>query len=222
MIFLSNINMSKLINKKKFLKDLKNFKKLSYKKKERVFKLAWETKNFEIDLYWKRAGYFWAFQAIVLAGLFAVASSDELEFEKPYYLHYTVCLGFITGLGWFLINKGSKVWQRHWEKVIDVLEDYVIGKLYKTNTSQITFSVSKINELISQFFMLLWLLLLIKSNFFDNSLIQYSNNCLNIDWKLLIPDIIVIYISYQMYFGKGRGRFGERKIQFYRRKININ
>lgn len=214
--------MSELITKKKFLKDLKDFKKLSKKDREKVFNLAWEAKNFEIDLYWKRAGYFWAFQAIVLAGLFAVASSDKLGLEKPYYLHYTICLGFVTGLGWFLINKGSKVWQRHWEKVVDVLEDYVLGKLYKTNTSEETFSVSKINELISQFFMLLWLLLIVKSNFFDNNLILYTKNCLQIDWNILASDLIVIYITWQMYFGKGRGRFGNRNIQFYRRKINVN
>lgn len=214
--------MSDLINKKKFLKGLKDFKNLSEEKKEKVFHLAWEAKNFEIDLYWKRAGYFWAFQTIILAGLFAVASSKDFGDEKRYYSHYTTCLGFITALGWFLINKGSKVWQRHWEKIVDVLEDYVIGKLYKTNTSDKTFSVSKINELISQFFMLLWLYLLLKSNFYDN--IDYSNGLKNIsfNWKIIFPDLIVIYIVWQMFFGKGRGRFGEREIKFYRRKIKIN
>jgi len=213
--------MSKPISKEDFLVDLKDFKKLKRKRKLEVFNLAWETKNFEIELYWKRAGYFWAFQAILLAGLFAVTSVEILD-EKKYYSHYVICLGFITALGWFLINKGSKTWQRHWEKVIDVLEDYVIGKLYKTNTSIKTFSVSKINELISQFFMLLWLFLLIKSNFIDNTLMHYDKNILCIEWKLIITNLIVIYIVYQMYFGKGRGRFGERTIQFYRRNINVN
>ncbi|WP_347069853.1 hypothetical protein [Flavobacterium sp. WV_118_3] len=214
--------MSKVISKKKFLKGLNDFKNLPKHKKEKVFNLAWESKNFEIELYWKRAGYFWAFQTIVLAGLFAVASNKDLVQDKNHYTHYIICLGFITALGWLLINKGSKVWQRHWEKVVDILEDYVIGKLYKTNTSQKTFSVSKINELISQFFMLIWLYLLLKSNFYDNIDYSLRLNEMIFDWNIILPDAIVIYIVYQMYFGKGRGRFGEREIKFYRRKIKTN
>lgn len=214
--------MSDSINKKKFLKDLNDFKNLPEDKKEKVFNLAWESKNFEIELYWKRAGYFWAFQTIILAGLFAVVSSKDLGEDKNHYIHYTTCLGFITALGWLLINKGSKVWQRHWEKVVDILEDYVIGKLYKTNTNQKTFSVSKINELISQFFMLLWLYLFLKSNFYDNVNYSQSLNKMTCDWNIIFPDLIVIFIVWQMYFGKGRGRFGEREIKFYRRKIKAD
>jgi len=29
---------------------------------------AWEIRNFEIEMYWKRATYFWAFQVAVFAG----------------------------------------------------------------------------------------------------------------------------------------------------------
>lgn len=213
--------MSYPITKKKFLKDLKNFKKLSGKEKKEVFDLAWQAKNFEIELYWKRAGYFWAFQALVLAGLIGVASSKDLQ-EKNYYIHYTICLGLITSVGWYLTNKGSKVWQRHWECVVDVLEDYHIGKLYKTNTTEITFSVSKINELISLFFSKLWTYLFVKSNLYDNIDYNLKLKQLTPDWLILIPDIIVIYIIYQMFYGRGRGRFGDRKIQFYRRKIKVN
>lgn len=213
--------MSQKITSEEFLEDLNNFKKLNRKKKKEVFDIAWQSKNFEIELYWKRAGYFWAFQALVLAGLIAIASSKDL-IEKNHFLHYTICLGLITSLGWFLTNKGSKVWQRHWECLVDVLEDYYIGKLYKTNTTEITFSVSKINELISLFFTLLWSYLFVKSNFYDN--LDYNQKIIDLrpDFGIIIPDIIVLIIIWQMYFGKGRGRFGERKIQFYRRNINVS
>ncbi len=213
--------MSEKITKDEFLKDLKDFKKLKRSRRKEIFDLAWQAKNFEIELYWKRAGYFWAFQALVLAGLFAISSSEHID-EKNYYLHYTTCLGFVTALAWYLINKGSKTWQRHWEKVVDVLEDYVIGKLYKTNTSEKTFSVSKINELISLFFTLLWLYLFIKSNLFDNVDFNQKVTDLRPDLGIIIPDIIVLTIVYQMFYGKGRGRFKERNIQFYRRKIKVN
>ncbi|GAA4059869.1 hypothetical protein GCM10022389_00080 [Flavobacterium cheonanense] len=213
--------MSEPISKKKFLKELNDFKKLEQDKKEKVFDLAWKSKEFEIELYWKRAGYFWAFQALIFAGFFSVTSSNDFD-EKKYYLHYIICFGFITALAWWFINKGSKTWQRHWEKVVDVLEDYVIGKLYKTNTSEKTYSVSKINELISKFFMLIWLYLLLKSTFFDFKIFECQKDILKVEWKILIVNLITIYIVYEMYFGKGRGRFKERNIQFYRRNIKVN
>ncbi len=213
--------MSYPISKKKFLKDLKNFKKLDKDEKKEVFDIAWQAKNFEIELYWKRAGYFWAFQALVLAGLIGVASSKDLP-EKNYYLHYTICLGLITSIGWYLTNKGSKVWQRHWECLVDVLEDYYIGKLYKTNTTEITFSVSKINELISLFFSILWTYLFLKSNLCDNIDYNLKLKQITLDWWILIPDVIALYIIWQMFYGRGRGRFGDRTIKFYRRNIKVN
>lgn len=213
--------MSNKITEDDFLKDLKDFRNLKRTRKKEIFDLAWQAKNFEIDLYWKRAGYFWAFQALVLAGLIAIASSKDL-IEQNLFLHYTICLGLITSLGWYLTNKGSKVWQRHWESIVDVLEDYYIGKLYKTNTTKITFSVSKINELISLFFTILWTYLFLKSNLYDNIDYSVKLNQLTLDWGIFLPDAIVFYIIWQMFYGKGRGRFKEREIQFYRRNIKVN
>jgi len=213
--------MSDKITEDDFLKDLKDYKNLKRTRKKEIFDLAWQAKNFEIELYWKRAGYFWAFQALVLAGLIAIASSKDL-IEQNLFLHYTICLGLITSLGWYLTNKGSKVWQRHWESIVDVLEDYYIGKLYKTNTTKITFSVSKINELISLFFTVLWTYLFLKSNLYDNIDYSLKLNQLTLDWGIFLPDAIVLYIIWQMYYGKGRGRFKERDIQFYRRNIKVN
>jgi hypothetical protein len=92
----------------------------------------------------------------------------------------------------------------------------VIGKLYKTVTSNKTFSVSKINELISLFFTLMWGLNLLSQLF--NNHFDFSGE---IDYKILLPLIITLYISYQMFFGKGRGRFKKREINLYRRMIKI-
>ena len=203
----------KKISQKEFLKDLNDFKDLSKKEKKEIFNLAWDSRKFEIELYWKRAVYFWAFQAVALAGYFAVLSADEFS-EKNHSLFYVNCIGFITSLGWYLINKGSKSWQRHWEKIVDILEDMVIGKLHKTGTTKKTFSVSKINQLISLFFTYMWLLNMI-SHLLENH-IAFNES---IDLKILIPLGLTIYISWQMFFGKGRGRFKEREIQLYRRSI---
>ncbi|WP_298555702.1 hypothetical protein [uncultured Algibacter sp.] len=203
----------KEISKKEFLKELNDFNDLGKKEKKEIFNMAWDSRKFEIELYWKRAVYFWAFQAVALAGYFAILSTINFS-EKNHSLFYATCVGFITSLGWYLINKGSKSWQRHWESIVDILEDMVIGKLYKTVTTNKTFSVSKINELISLFFTLMWfvnMISLLLENHFD-----FKGS---FDFKVFIPLAITIYISYQMFFGKGRGRFKEREIKLYRRAI---
>ena len=73
--------------------------------------------------------------------------------KNPSILYCAISFGFITALAWSLINVGSKFWQRHWEKHLDMLEDKITGPLYKTvyayKTTK-TFSVSKINSIISR------------------------------------------------------------------------
>lgn len=203
------------ITKKEFLEDLNDFKDLKQSEQKEIFNLAWESRKFEIELYWKRAVYFWAFQAVALAGYFSILSADSFA-EKNHSLFYVNCLGLITSLGWYLINKGSKSWQRHWEKIVDILEDMVVGKLYKTGTTEKTYSVSKINQLISLFFTYMWLLNML-NQLFENHF-DFSEP---LDFKILIPLGLTIYISCQMLFGKGRGRFKEREIKLFRRTVKV-
>jgi len=207
----------KKITENEFLKDLNDFKCLDPVEKKEIFNLAWDSRKFEIELYWKRAGYFWAFQAVALAGYVAIVSSSNTGLPN-YIEFYSQCIGFITALGWFLINKGSKSWQRHWEKIIDILEDHVVGKLYKTSTTPKTYSVSKINELISLFFCIMWLCLLL-INFFQNHMALEEPYSFN--WHVFFASLLVLGIVLSMFFGKGRGRFGERKISLYRRKTIV-
>lgn len=79
---------------------------------ETTYKKAWEAKNFEIERYWKRANYFWAFQVASFAGYFSVLGS-KASAENPQVVYFIVCIGFITALAWTFTNKGSKTWQRH-------------------------------------------------------------------------------------------------------------
>jgi hypothetical protein len=68
----------------------------------------------------------------------------------------------VFSVGWYLVNRGSKAWQKNWEAHVDLLEDEVIGPLYKTTINRykyelmdpvdaFPFSVSKINQLLSLF-----------------------------------------------------------------------
>ncbi|RZT91028.1 hypothetical protein EV201_3368 [Ancylomarina subtilis] len=180
-----------------------------------TYQKAWEAKNFEIENYWKRANYFWAFQVASFAGYFAVLSSKSYE-KTPQILFFVVCIGFISALAWVFINIGSKTWQRHWENHVDMLEDKVTGPLYKIVTANKTYSVSKINDIVSRFFAVIWIILGIQ--YFANHLTFKWSGITNVDYLILLSSIATIYFAGAMIFGHGRGRFGSRDVKFYKRK----
>lgn len=132
---------------------------------------ALDIRKFEIDLYWKRATYFWTFIAATLAGFVAIQASSSTNKSDLSVL--LTNLGIVFSFGWVCVNRGSKHWQENWENHVDMLEDEVIGPLYKiilcrsrpqnlkewgahllTGPSPI--SVSKINQLISLFVTFMW------------------------------------------------------------------
>lgn len=80
-----------------------------------------DIRKFEIDLFWKRGTYYWAFILAAFTAHFALLA-----------LAITAFFCFFFSLAWTLVNKGSKFWQKNWEAHIDSLEDAVTGKLYKT------------------------------------------------------------------------------------------
>lgn len=133
--------------------------------KEKTLSRAWEIRNFEIELYWKRAIYFWGFIALCFAGYFKVYFEGNNDRGDSLLLIISFS-GFFFSSAWFLVNKASKFWQENWEAHIDCLEDEVEGALYKTVMINKAgyfnpllgyyFSVSKINQLCSFFVMLIW------------------------------------------------------------------
>jgi hypothetical protein len=147
-------------------------------KETEALKNALDIRKFEIELYWKRATYFWTFIGATMAGFLAVqASSAENKQDLAVIL---ACLGMVFSFGWVLVNRGSKFWQENWEKHVDVLEDNVTGPLYKIVMSRnkmekwnekavhlitgpSSISVSKINQIISIYVFLLWVCLLVYS-----------------------------------------------------------
>jgi len=148
-------------------------------KQKQAHSLALDIRKFEIELYWKRAGYFWTFIAATLAGFMVVQSKSE------YLSVILACVGLVFSFAWYCVNKGSKQWQENWENHVDLLEDAMVGPLYKIVTSRpaiklpwrspkgiyvrikvlvtgpSAFSVSKINQIVSLFVVGLWVALLI-------------------------------------------------------------
>lgn len=184
--------------------------------------MAWSIRNFEIEMYWKRANYFWAFLASTFIGYFALVNSENYrKFDRFNHveIYFIVCIGFILSIAWILTNKGSKSWQRHWEIHVDLLEDNFTGPLYKTVYPTKTYSVSKINEIVSFVFAMVWFLLGVKY-LFDQNLVNFSFT--NLNWFVVISTAGVVFSVSAMVLGYGRGRFTDRKFKMYRRHINYS
>jgi hypothetical protein len=95
----------------------------------RALQHALDIRKFEIDLYWKRAAYFWTFIAATFGGFVAIQASGS---TKKTDLSVLLCnLGIVFSFGWLCVNRGSKYWLENWENHVDMLEDSVIGPLYK-------------------------------------------------------------------------------------------
>lgn len=125
-----------------------------------ALKEAQEIRKFEIDLYWRRTGFFWAFITIIYTALFAIlckyVENNNYSFFAP-VISILSGLGFFFSVAWHMVNKGSKFWQKNWEVHVSLLEKTEIGPLYdvylnpkKTGsrlnpTKEFDFSVTKIN-----------------------------------------------------------------------------
>ena len=130
---------------------------------------AFETRRLEIELYWRRAAYFWTLIAASLAAFFLLMSADKPQQELIYVVS---CIGVTLSLAWYLANRGSKYWQENWERHIDVLEESIKGgsALFKTTVSRdqyrkskftrgYPYSLSRLNQVISLYIALIWVVL---------------------------------------------------------------
>ncbi|WP_342617546.1 hypothetical protein [Rhodoferax sp. GW822-FHT02A01] len=132
---------------------------------------ARDNRKFEIELYWKRATYFWTLIAAAFVGYFAVSTSSPDSPEKRFLAFALACIGFVFTFAWFQVNRGSKQWQENWENHVDMLENPVTGPLYKTVlrrptggdgffernvTGPSAVSVSKVNQIVNLFTLFVW------------------------------------------------------------------
>ena len=88
------------------------------------FDAALATRQFEIDLFWKRSLFFWGF---IVAAFVAVAA---LEGKSRALSVIVSGFGMVCSLGWTLANRGSKYWQEQWESKIGAVEGNVTGPLF--------------------------------------------------------------------------------------------
>ena len=143
----------------------------NYEKRKAALGRAHEIRQFEIELYWKRATYFWVLQGAVFTALALTwrYSSPALSPLIPVAL---AALGCVTAFAGYLSARGSKFWQENWEHHIDMLEDDFEGRLHKTayvGKDGIAWSVSGVNDRLGFCFFLFWIAVLASAIFSINS-----------------------------------------------------
>jgi hypothetical protein len=130
-----------------------------------AFTRACERRDFEIELYWKRATYFWAFQVAIFAafGLLWRAADAAAGDWSPITI-LLAALGILTALTHSLSVRGSGFWQQNWESHIDILENEFEGSLYKTvwlNKGKVSYSVARVNRSLADYFVVFWAMVFI-------------------------------------------------------------
>lgn len=178
-------------------------------KAEKALNLALDIRKFEIGLYWQRAAYFWALIAVAFAGYFAILGSEHLE-DKEFLAYIVSCIGLIFSWAWFLVNRGSKYWQENWENHVDMLENQIIGPLYKTILHRPedrdffekhifgpqAISVSTVNLMVSIFTIMIWVVLLVHS-------LPPFHYTWAVSWKHVLLGVVTLAVMLYMRFGAG-------------------
>jgi hypothetical protein len=95
-------------------------------------KLAWETRNFEIDKFWIRTAFFGGFIALIFNAYINIVSSSRPDLIRNFDI-FLILLGIIFSVAWLLSILGSKCWQENWEAHIDMLEDEITGASHLFN-----------------------------------------------------------------------------------------
>lgn len=206
---MENTTSSERINAEQYSQHFKG-------KEEKALERALDIRKFEIDLYWRRATYFWTFIGATFAGFLAIQASSAVNKQDLSVI--LSCLGIVFSFAWFCVNRGSKFWQENWEKHVDLLENAVTGPLYKVVLSRnledytkkekvrdwITgpspLSVSKINQLISFYVFVLWVLLL----WYSLPEFRLSSKLNDVNWFYftLVAIAAVICLSLVMKLGR--------------------
>lgn len=188
--------------------------------------IALDTRKFEIELYWKRANYFWAFIAAIYAAYFLLVA-----YEIENWLMYSIVslIGVCFSFGWYLANRGSKYWQENWENHIAVLSKQTTGEIFKhwlrpadkflKLKGNYPVSVSKVNQFLSMIVCISWMILYIISIFkwfvlepIKRDIISWLDKlysicnatCFSIISFLLLLSLLVIVLIWMFNFSKNK------------------
>lgn len=227
--------MREIKTTEEYFKRFKTNKKETFLAKDevllRAFETALDTRKFEIELYWKRATYFWAFIAAMFIAYFAVLNSDKIGEIKVVTILIS-SLGYFFSLGWYFVNRGSKYWQQNWEAHVDLLGEKIQGKLFSTikNSNQeffklnkeYPFSVSKVNQLLSLIMLMTWFGLIVFSIFFSFDKLNFACNITDYFFTFFLMFLILITIISLIFFKYSKSFIMNHKINDRETKFFVN
>ena len=168
-----------------------------------AFEIALDTRTFEIELYWKRTGYF----VLFIGAVFVAYQGFSKECPHEWLLPFLASIGYLLSLLWYMANRGSKYWQENWEHNIEELSTY-IGKpifgIIKCPTQKspysdlmdaYPFSLSKVNQMVSIIITASWIIVFIKELYALD--LGYSCQC-QCKWifKVFIGFILICLSKY--------------------------
>lgn len=205
--------------------DTLEYKNLFFGKEKEALEKALDIRKFEIELYWKRTAYFWAFIVANYTAYFFVLT-HKLE-NQALYLTLLSFIGLLLAHAWQLTNKGSKFWQKNWDAHVSQLEKNVIGPLYDVFLNPRTpytilspfekyaCSPARINTIVCTIFCItgLGLFLYNATQFMDN----YNF------WLILGISFffVIISLSLMTYFSFGH-RHDDETLEMVHSKQNVN
>jgi hypothetical protein len=79
-----------------------------------LYKVALETRNLEISLFWQRSNYFLVLNTAIAAGFLATTNHV--------YSILLAAAGLCIAFLWFRVNLGGKFWQSRWEQALSDME----------------------------------------------------------------------------------------------------
>jgi len=134
--------------------------------KKEILKYAADVRRFEIERFWHRSLFFWGFISVAFVAYSQLAKNGG---DLPFYI---ACFGSVCSVAWTLQNRGGKYWQEAWEQKVESVEDAVLGAPLFRNREPLqrkgfwgaqTFSVSKLAIAMSDFTVLVWVVLAVKA-----------------------------------------------------------
>lgn len=194
---ISNEEYIKCFNPNKDAPDTSSKEKLL----DSAFKIALDTRKFEIELYWKRTGYF----VLFIGAVFVAYQAFSKECSHRWLLPFLASIGYLLSLLWYMANRGSKYWQENWEYHIEELSTYtgkpIFGIIkcptqkspYSDLMDAYPFSLSKVNQMVSIIITAGWIIVFIKELYALD--LGYSCQC---EWicKVFIGFVLICLSKY--------------------------
>jgi hypothetical protein len=165
------------------------------------FEVSLQTRNFEIELFWKRSLFFWGFIASAFIGFANL-------YDKNIYLSIIIAnFGFICSLCWTLVNRGSKFWQENWESKVADKKINKYSELFTTIEpiqkkffllQARKYSVSKLAIGLSDYVVILWAGIIIFAIFFNKDFLSLHVELITCAFSIFT----IIYGIYMIIFGR--------------------